>query len=889
MEWHSLKPQEIVQQLETDLKQGLDDAEAKRRLEKFGANLLVKEREVSFFGIAREELTEPMILLLLAVGVLYSFWGELRDALTILGIILTIVSVEVWSEFRAKRSIAALKRLASPSTVVVRGGRLKEIPTSELVPGDLMLLKVGQRIPADARLVESYGLQVDESSLTGESFPIPKDANVILPKETEIADRKNMVFAGTVVTRGRGKAIVVATGSKTELGRVGKLAQEIKEPKTPLQVAMKQLSGSLVWIALFFSGLVLVLGIIRGQPWEQMVLMSLSLAFATIPEEMPIIITMVLGLGAYALSKKHALVKRLRAAETLGSVTVIVTDKTGTITQNRLTMVSFYFDDKISQIGSSREVPRKLLETALLAGGILTEVEEEKTSLGNPFETAILEVAQNTGINVQEIQSSYTLRDEFSFDNTRKIASYIYEHDNNLYVFSSGAPEAVLERSVKIWKSHGELDLSAEDREKLGEIISEMASRGWRLLGLGYRKISEKERLSAGDVERNLVFVGILGFVDPPRSEVREAIRSCHEAGIRVVMVTGDHPDTAKAIAAEVGINTTRVLSGVDISKMSDEELKEALKTTFVFARTTPEHKLRIVRLLRELGGIVAVIGDGINDAPALKEAHIGIAMGIRGTDIAKETADMILTDDNFATVATAVREGRKMYDNLRKGVRYYLACKVALVSSFLLPLLLGVPPPFAPIQIIVMELFMDLAASATFIAEPGESDVMVRPPRNPKEKFMTRAMQSSIFISALGLFMAVSVSYLFHWYKSYSLVQAQTAAFAAWMLGHIFLAFNLRSEKEPLYQIGFLSNKPMLVWATTVVLALLLSTNVTPLQESLKTTSLPEESWALVVGITIATTFWMEAKKAVQSAITKKRKNREFKPSFKPNPPHFP
>ncbi|MEM3520406.1 MAG: HAD-IC family P-type ATPase, partial [Thermoproteota archaeon] len=293
MEWHSLKLQEIVQQLKTDPKQGLDDAEAKRRLEKFGANLLVEEREVSFFGIAREELTEPMILLLLAVGVLYSFWGELRDALTILGIILTIVSVEVWSEFRAKRSIAALKRLASPSTVVVREGRPKEIPTSELVPGDLMLLKVGQRIPADARLVESYGLQVDESSLTGESFPIPKDANVILPKETEIADRKNMIFAGTVVIKGRGKAIVVTTGSKTELGRVGKLAQEIKEPKTPLQVAMKQLSGSLVWIALFFSGLVLVLGIIRGLPWKQMVLIGLSLAFATIPEEMPIIITMV--------------------------------------------------------------------------------------------------------------------------------------------------------------------------------------------------------------------------------------------------------------------------------------------------------------------------------------------------------------------------------------------------------------------------------------------------------------------------------------------------------------------------------------------------------------------------------------------------------------------
>jgi Ca2+-transporting ATPase len=868
MEWHALPLQEVVRQLETDPNRGLEDAEAKRRLERFGANLLVKERKISFLGIVCEEITEPMILLLLAVGVLYGFWGELQDALTIFAIILALVFIEVWNEFRAKRSIEALKRLASPSTIVIRSGRPQEIQTSELVPGDLILLKVGQRIPADARLVEAYGLQIDESSLTGESFPIPKDATVVLPENTEIADQKNMVFAGTVVVRGQGKAIVVATGPNTELGRVGKLAQEVKEPKTPLQLAMKQLSSSLLWIALFFSILVPLLGIVRGLDWQQMVLTGLSLAFATIPEEMPIIITMVLGLGALTLSKKHALVKRLRAAETLGSVTVIATDKTGTITQNKLTIKGFYFDDKISQIDNPREIPKKLLETALLAEGIFTVLEDEKASLRNSLQRAILDAAQEAGINVRELQSSYVLRDELSFDNTRKMASYIYEHDNTLHIFSSGAPEVILERSLKIWKNNKELDLCTEDREEIEDAISDMARRGWRLLGFGFRRISDKDGPWTEDLERGLVFVGIIGFIDPPRPEVKDAIHSCHNAGIRVVMITGDHPETARAIAREVGIDDSQILSGIEISKMSDEELKKALKTTSIFARTTPEHKLRIVRSLREEGEIVAVTGDGINDAPALKEADIGIAMGIRGADVAKEAADMILTDDNFATIAIAVREGRKIYDNLRKAVRYYLACKVALVSSFLLPIILGVPPPFAPIQIIVLELFMDLAASTTFTAEPEEHDVMVRPPRNPKEKFMTKAMWNSIFTSALGLFLAVTVSYLFHWYQNYSLIQAQTAAFATWMLGHIFLALNLRSEKEPLHHMSLTSNKPMLIWIVIVVLALSLSVNLAPLQESLKITSLPMTSWILIIIASFMTTFWMEAKKILQSTI---------------------
>ena len=871
--YHSLQTQDVVKELETDVNQGLSEDEAKRRLEKYGENLLVKEKKVRFLEIAWEEIREPMILLLLAVGVLYSFFGNLQDALTIFAIITTMVLVEVYNDYRADTSIAALAKLAPPSVIVIRGGRPQEVLTSELVPGDLMLLKVGERVPADARLAEAFGLQIDESSLTGESFPVAKEAGAVLPEEAEVADRKNMVFAGTVVTKGQGRSIIIATGATTELGRVGKLAEEVEEPETPLQQAMSQLSKWLALVALFFSALIPVLGYLRGLQWQLMLLTGLSMAFVVIPEELPIIIEMVLGLGAYALSKKHAVVKRLRAAETLGSVTVIATDKTGTITQNRMKVGGFYFEDKISELSESDEPPRKLLETALLAAGVVTAVVDEKTLVGNPMDVAILETVQKSGIDMHELQATYTLMDELSFDTTRKMASYIYESDNSVYVFSSGAPEVIFERSAKIWTEKGERSLGKADRERQEGIMSDMARKGWRLLGFGYRRRTKKQWSSTKDAESNLVFIGVIGFIDPPRPEVRDAIRSCQEAGIRVVMVTGDHPETAKAIATDVGIsNAEKVLSGAEVSKMSDDELKEALKTTSIFARTTPEHKLRIVRLLRGAGNIVAVTGDGINDAPALKEAEIGIAMGIRGTDIAKETADMVLADDNFATVVTAVREGRKMHDNLRKGVRYYLACKAAVVSIFLLPIALNIPLPFAPIQLIVLELFMDIAASVTFTAEPEEGNVMFRPPRDPKERFM-RTMQGSIFLGALSLFLAVSAVYLLHWYGVYSLPQekAQTAAFATWMLGHIFLALNLRSEKDPLYKSGFFSNKFMLAWGAIVVAVLLFGVSIAPLQESLKLTSIPLISWAIVLGVSFVATFWIDAKKLVQNALSKK------------------
>lgn len=869
--WHAREAKEIASSLGVNPNLGLTDKEATKRLSKFGPNKLVEEKEIRFLSILKEEITEPMILLLLVIGVLYGILDpNLADALTIIVVVTILVLVEVWNEFRAKRSIAALNKLSSLNAIILRSGISKEIPTEFIVPGDVILLKLGQRIPADARLMDSVGLDVDEASLTGESFPTSKDAMLILPPETRSNEQRNMVFSGTVVTKGHGKAVVVETGAKTEIGRIAGITKAAREPKTPLQLYMKQLSKTLVWIAIFFSILIPALEFLRGgaQP-AVLILTGLALAFVVIPEEMPIIITMVLGIGAYSLSKKNAIVKRLRAAETLGSVTVIASDKTGTITESRMKVESLYFDGRLVYSQDFKVNEQEALKTALLASEGMPNYAFGWT-LSNPMSRAILENLEASEVDVSKIRENWNLKNELSFDNKRELASYVYEYQESSVVMSSGAPENVLANSARTLVNGAEVELAEELRKQITMNISTMATAGQRLLGFGYRRSQVIEE-SKGELERNLVFAGIVGFIDPPRHEVKEAITQCHKAGIKTIMVTGDHPETAKAIAGQVGIDNTHVLTGSELAVMTDGELKEVFENTFVFARVTPEDKLRLVRSLRESGEVVAVTGDGVNDAPALKEAHIGIAMGLRGTDVARETADMVLADDNFATIVTAVEEGRKLFGNLRKGVRYYLACKIAVVSIFLLPIALGIPLPFNPIQLIVLELFMDLAASATFVAEPAEQDIMNKPPVDPKERFLNRKMLVTIMLGALSLFAAVSTSYIVTWYNnsnleaSQRLVVSQTTAFASWLIGHIFLALNFRSDKEPLVKLGLFSNKVMVVWALLVLATLMVGTSLPSVSTSLRITSLSLFSWALVIGIAFLATFWIELKKILK------------------------
>jgi P-type Ca2+ transporter type 2C len=870
---HAKQPQDMLLQMEVSPDKGLSSEEAAKRLADVGPNRLVEERQIRFLAILREEVTEPMILLLLAIGVLYGVinQGDPTDSITIITIVAVLVLVEVYNEYRAKRSVAALKQLSSPTALVVRNGKTVEVPTLDLVPGDILLLKPGDRVHSDARLLDAVGLQVDESSLTGESFPASKDAAAVLAEDVRVNEQQNMVFAGTIVTRGRGKAVVTSTGIHTELGRVAGITKATREPRTPLQQGMRQLSKTLVWIAVFFSILIPLLSFLAGAPgsnYQQLILTGLALAFVVIPEEMPIIITMVLGVGAYTLSKKNALVKRLRAAETLGSVTVIATDKTGTITEGKMQVSSLYFDGKVTKAQEFRQNEREALKTALLASDAIRDLTAD-TSLGNPMAQAVLASLRESGVDLQTLPQTWVLKDEVSFDNKRKLASYIYQYGSSFIVLSSGAPENVLANSAKVLAEGQERALSDDVRRRVFDAVLEMARSGERLLAFGYRRITPAQRQDTQNFERDLVFVGVVGFVDPPRKEVRDAILTCQGAGIKVVMITGDHPETARAVARQVGINSVKVLTGNEIAKMTDEDLARALRSTFVFARTTPEDKLRLVRLLKESGEVVAVTGDGINDAPALKEAHIGVAMGIRGTDVAKETADMVLADDNFATIAVAVKEGRKIFANLRKGVRYYLACKVAIVATFLLPIALGLPLPFAPIQIIVLELFMDLAASATFVSEPEEAGIMRKPPVDPNEKFMNRSMIRMLVMGAVSLFVAVSTTYLATWYLNPNLpaddrlALARTVAFATWMLGHIFLALNFRSEKEPLTKLGLLSNKVMVLWALLVVVTLAVGVEL-PLKP-LGLSSLSLTDWALVVGVAFVATFWLELKKLLK------------------------
>ncbi len=754
---------------------GLTSQEAQKLLKKFGPNEIFKSKKINFWSIFWEEVKEPMILLLLVVGFFYSWWGELEDALTILIVIVLLVLIEVFNEFRAKKAIFSLEKIAAPKTKVLRDSQIISIDSEEIVPGDILILSLGTKIAADAKLIRALDIEIDESALTGESNPVFK-------KEGD------EIYAGTIVIKGEGEAKTIKTGKSTKMGEIVATLKTIKPPKTNLQIMMKDLAGKLVYVALFFSVLVPIIGIIRGNDIKEMILTGLSLSFAVIPEELPIIVTMVLGLGAYSLSKNNFLIKSVKSAEVLGSATVIVTDKTGTITTGDL---------KISNV-FPLEKRQEVLEKAALTI--------------SPYSISKLEKAilDETGDKILENFEIYRQRNLTSETKTK---AFILKNKDTILVVS-GAPEKIFEKCKKIDK-----DLRLK--------LDEEAQNGKRLIAVAFKKLTVSQiNKNFEDLEKNLDLVGLISFEDPIREGVKDTIATSKKAGIRTIMVTGDYPQTANYVAQQVGINNSIIALGEEVEKMTAEELREIVKKVSIFARTTPNDKYRIVKALQENGEVVAVTGDGINDVLALKSADIGIAMGIKGTDVAREAAQIVLADDNYITITTGIFEGRKFFDNLTKGLKYYLAVKLALILIFLLPVILGIALPFSPIQIIVLELFMDLAASAGFVAEPKEKGIYNRKPIKSL-KLLDKKTVVDIVFKGLMLFIAVIGVYFFSLANNLSIEISRTLAFSTWIISHVFLAFVSRSDRETIFSLGIFSNKVMNYWAILAIAFLIAATQI--------------------------------------------------------------
>lgn len=900
--WHRDTPVEVAHALGSDLARGLDDSEAAARLGRYGPNRLTEDRRVTFLAVLREEIAEPMILLLLAVGVLYALSGELRDALAIFAIIAAVILVEVFNEYRAKAAIVSLGRLAAPTALVIRGGQPRVVATTTLVPGDLVPLRPGERVSADLRLVEAVSLRVDEASLTGESAPVEKSVAPV-SADAPLAERSSQAFAGTIVTGGRGIGLVVATGMETELGRIAGLSRAIREPRTPLQTAMRQVAGLLVWIALGFSALVPLLGLLAGAPLRDMALTGLTLAFATIPEELPILVTIVLGLGSLRLSRRRVVVKRLRAAETLGAVSVIATDKTGTLTENRMSVADIWVAGEPESVNlaaaSGLPAGRFLLELGVLASEPLLIGEgtgarsgERRAFSHDPTELALLGAAEAAGLEPARIAAGERLGD-VAFDERRRFSAVAYRRGEDplasVLIAVKGAPEAVVERCER---AAGLLDpLDDAGSSRILERASDLASRGRRVLGLAYREDSGALAGSGDDIGGDiggLTLVGLVGLLDPPRPGAASAIATLKAAGIRVLMLTGDHPATAREIARRVGIPADPVVVGADLDLLDDSALAREANRTATFARITPEHKLRIVRSLQAEGEIVAVTGDGVNDAPALREAAVGVAMGETGTDVAKESADIVLGNDDFADLAEAVREGRLLYANLRKAVRYYLAVKVGLVAACLAAILAQLPIPFSPAQIILLELFMDIGASAAFTAEAPEGDLMARPPRDSRRPFVDRSLVFGILAGGLTLAAVVFVPYLWAHGQGADVETARSVAFAAWMIGHLALAAHMRSETASLSRLGLLSNRAYLFWAAGAV-ACLLAVLYLPVgllvgspigspvgRGVLQMSPLTLGDWAVVLPVALLGPTWWEIAKRIRFPFPRREGDRD-------------
>jgi Ca2+-transporting ATPase len=847
--WHALPAEAVAECLGTDSARGLGAAEAALRLAKTGPNEVVEERRRSPLALLVAQLRDFMILVLLAAAVVSGVIGEPQDTIAILVIVLLNAVIGAVQEYRAERAVAALRAMAAPAARVVRDGRQLLVDGSEIVPGDVVALEAGDVVPADLRLVETAELLTDESVLTGESQPVEKSTERLTGADVPMPERVNLAFKGSLVGRGRGRGIVVATGMATEIGRIAELLRSEAGVRTPLQRRLERFGRNLALATLAICAVVFVAGLLQGQPALLMFLTAVSLAVAAIPEALPAVVTVSLALGARTLSRHEALIRRLPAVETLGSVTIICADKTGTLTQNRMSaeLLICGGERRVELPGATDEgTAWQLLARAMALSNDVTRTAGRLT--GDPTEVALVEAAQRAGHRKEELETHWPRVAELPFESERSSMATLHERDGRVGVFVKGAPEAVLAHCDSVL---GETGPGALDRERLLAEADDLASQGYRVLALAWRELAAlPPDLTPESVERELALLGLVALIDPPRPEVPRSVEECLGAGITPVMITGDHPGTARAIAQRLGIveHGGEVLTGGELSQLSDEALAQAAESVRVYARVSPEQKTRIVKALQASGELVAMTGDGVNDAPALKRAGIGIAMGRRGTDVAREAADMILLDDDFATIVRAVRIGRRIFDNIRKFIKDTMSSNSGEIWTLFLAPFLGLPIPLLPIHILWINLVTDGLPGLAFTAERAEPGIMQRPPRPPQESIFAHGMWQHILW--VGLFVGgISIASQ-AWAIGRGVEYWQTVVFSVLTLSQLFHSMAVRSERASLFQIGLTSN-PAMLGAVLLTTGLQLAVIYVPaLHPIFHTQALPLPDLLVVLGL---------------------------------------
>ncbi|MBD3354696.1 calcium-translocating P-type ATPase, SERCA-type [Candidatus Woesearchaeota archaeon] len=819
---------EVLKELDTE-EEGLSSSEAKKRLEKYGRNKLKEEKGISGFKIFIEQFKSPLIWVLIAamlISIAVAFIEkenglrvkDLTDAIVIFVILVLNAVLGFIQEYKAEKAIEELKKLASLKATVLRDGKEKDVDAEELVPGDVVLIETGDRIPADARIIEEHEMETQEAALTGESTPVAKEEDK-LKSNLAVGDRVNCVFSGTVATKGRAKAVVMRTGMKTEIGNIAKMISAAEKEKTPLQKKLAKLGKFLTFLVIGVSITVFGAGMLRGMFTDgvnfilvkEMLIAAIALAVAAIPEGLPAVVTISLALGVRRMVSRNALVRKLPSVETLGATTVICTDKTGTLTHNQMTVKRIFVNDKVVKVEGSGYKPEghfsdtknidKILEIGALCNDSKLVKEKKKWEVhGDPTEGALIVSAKKSGMNVEEIEEKKEREEEIGFTSERKRMTTIHSTGNGKVAYMKGAPDVILDLCNKVLINGKVKKLTKKRRKKILDKNEEFADDALRVLGFAYKKVGKK--YDKKNLEKNFIFVGLQGMIDPPRKEVKDAVKKCRSAGIDVIMVTGDHISTAKAIGKDLGIEG-KSITGAELEKMSDKELKKKVEDIAVYARVDPKHKIRIVEALKSRKHIAAMTGDGVNDAPALKKADIGIAMGITGTDVSKEASDMVLTDDNFASIVNAVEEGRTIYDNIRKFVMYLLSSNLGEVLVVFFGILLGKLPILA-LHILWINIATDGLPALALGVEPPEKDIMKRKPRKKEEGIVTK--KRFYLMMGIGVVMMLGTLGIFKFYPASSLEHSRTMAFTVLVLFQLFNVLNLQSEEKSVFKTLFMN-----------------------------------------------------------------------------------